>query len=151
MTARPRSGAPVVAVYRTLLLPRSETFIRAEALALERYAPLFVGEQAVEDGLALPEGSTVVATAHPLLRRVPGQRARVLARACQGRDIALVHAHFGTDSLLALDVAKRLRVPLVTAPVCVIEPPCAFTSIVVVAAMSSLNVSDLCTNSFASL
>jgi colanic acid/amylovoran biosynthesis glycosyltransferase len=113
MTARPRSGAPVVAVYRTLLLPRSETFIRAEALALERYAPLFVGERAVEDGLALPEGSTIVAPAHPLLRRVPGRRARVLARACRGRDIALVHAHFGTDSLPALDLANRLRVPLV--------------------------------------
>jgi glycosyltransferase involved in cell wall biosynthesis len=113
MTARPRSGAPVVAVYRSLLLPRSETFIRAEALALERYTPLFVGEWAVEDGLALPAGSALVGPQNALLRRVPGYRARALTRGCRARDVALVHAHFGTDSLLALDVAGRLGVPLV--------------------------------------
>jgi len=113
MTARARSGPTVVAVYRTLLLPRSETFIRREALALERYAPVFAGDERVAGGLELPAGSVILGSSSALLRRVPGYQARVLARACRARDVALVHGHFGTDSLLALDLAKRLGVPLV--------------------------------------
>ena len=43
-----------------------------------------------------------------VLRRVPGYQVRRLARACREREVALVHAHFGADSLLALDLARRL-------------------------------------------
>jgi glycosyltransferase involved in cell wall biosynthesis len=111
MTARPRPAAPVVAVYRTLLLPRSETFIRGEALALERYAPLFAGEQRAEAGLPLPEERVVMGARSALLRRLPAYQVRSLARACRARDVALVHAHFGTDSLRAIDLAERLGVP----------------------------------------
>jgi colanic acid/amylovoran biosynthesis glycosyltransferase len=118
MRARERTGRPVVAVYRSFLLGPSETFIRGEAMALERYSPLFVGEGRVEGGLALPDDSVV--TGLPggryrpaVLRHVPGYLVGRLARACRERDVALVHAHFGTDSLVALDLAERLDVPLV--------------------------------------
>jgi glycosyltransferase involved in cell wall biosynthesis len=118
MTGRQRTGAPVVAVYRDYLLGASETFIRSDALALERYAPLFVGEERAEGGLALPEDDVVVGTPdghyrRALLRRVPGYVLRRLERACRARDVALVHGHFGTDSLRALDLAGRLDVPFV--------------------------------------
>jgi colanic acid/amylovoran biosynthesis glycosyltransferase len=118
MTARPRIGRPVVAVYRALLLPLSETFVRREALALERYAPVFVGEGRVDGGLELPDADVVVGIRggryrHAVLSHVPGYLLRRLERACREREVALVHAHFGTDSLRALDLAERLDVPFV--------------------------------------
>jgi len=118
MTARPRTGRPVVAVYRALLLPASETFIRRDALALERYAPLFVGEGRVDGGLELPDADVVVGIRgggyrHAVLSHVPGYLLGRLERACREREVALVHAHFGTDSLRGLDLAERLGVPFV--------------------------------------
>jgi colanic acid/amylovoran biosynthesis glycosyltransferase len=114
MRARERT----VAVYRSSLLARSETFIRNEALELRRSAPLFVGEERAEGGLPLPEDAVVVGMPNgrwrrAVLRRVPGYQLRRLARACRAREVALVHAHFGPDSLLALDLARRLGVPFV--------------------------------------
>ena len=118
MTARERSAPPVVAVYRRVLLGPSETFVRNEALALRRYSALFVGEERT-DGLPLPPGRVVVGVPggryqRALRHRLPGfdPHAR-MARACRDRGVALVHSHFGTDSLPALDLARALGVPLV--------------------------------------
>ncbi len=113
-----RASERTVAVYRSWLLARSETFIRNDALQLRRYSPLFVGEERVEGGLPLPEDAVVLGTPRgryrrAVLRRVPGYQVRRLARACREREVALVHAHFGADSLLALDLARRLGVPFV--------------------------------------
>ena len=118
MTAPDRTGPPVVAVYRSLLLAASETFIRSDALAFQRYAPLFVGDGRVAGGLALPEADVVVGIPggryrHAVLPHVPGYLLGRLERACRARGVALVHAHFGTDSLRALDLAERLGVPFV--------------------------------------
>jgi colanic acid/amylovoran biosynthesis glycosyltransferase len=113
-----RRGRPVVAVYRRALLPRSETFIRNQAMALRRYAPVFAGERR-EDGLDLPPRDVLLgapggprrrAIRRRLPRYDPGGR---LARACRARDVALVHAHFGPDGLDALELARALGVPLV--------------------------------------
>ena len=114
-----RASERTVAVYRSSLLARSETFIRNEALQLQRYAPLFVGETRAEGGLPLPEDAVVLGLpargryVKAVLRRTPGYQLRRLARACRAREVALVHAHFGPDSLLALDLARRLGVPFV--------------------------------------
>ena len=107
----------VVAVYRSPLLPASETFIRNQGLALTRHRALFSGWHRV-DGLALPAEQVVVAepggrARRALRRRLPGDdgRARLVA-ACRAREVRLVHAHFGFEALPALDLARALDVPL---------------------------------------
>ena len=118
MTASQRSGPPVVAVYRRVLLGASETFVRNEALALRRYSVLFVGEER-SDGLPLPAGQVVLGVPggryrRALRHRLPGFDPHTrIARLCRARGVALVHSHFGTDSLPALDLAQALDVPLV--------------------------------------
>jgi len=118
MTARQRSGPPVVAVYRRLLLEPSETFIRNEALALERYSPLFIGDER-RHGLPLPDDRVVVGTpggryGRALRHRLPGHDPQArLADACRRHGAVLLHSHFGTDSVPALDLAGTLGLPLV--------------------------------------
>lgn len=109
---------PSVAVFRSTLLARSETFVRSQALALSRYAPLFVGLHETA-GLPLPPERTVI-----LNPGGPGGRVRELAyarlgragrleRACRRVGVRVVHAHFGPDGLQALPLARALDVPLV--------------------------------------
>jgi glycosyltransferase involved in cell wall biosynthesis len=113
-----RHDRPVVAVYRRALLPRSETFIRNQAMALRRYAPVFVGERR-EDGLELPRRDVVLAKpGGPRLRAIRRRLPRYdpsarLARICRARGVRLVHAHFGPDGLDALELARAIGVPLV--------------------------------------
>jgi glycosyltransferase involved in cell wall biosynthesis len=110
----------IVAIYRTQILPLSETFVRDQALALRRWQPVLVGERQI-DGLPL-EG-LAVATQHRgaprFLQRLEGLAWRKLNRASPGL-IALVrrqrpnliHAHFGFDGVEAWPIAQRLGVPL---------------------------------------
>jgi colanic acid/amylovoran biosynthesis glycosyltransferase len=107
-----------IALFRRAMLPRSETFIRNEALALERYSAIFLGMQR-EAGLDLPEDRVFIAPA--ARSRFGAARARLLGRtstavladACRAHSARIVHAHFGHDALPALDVARRLGLPLV--------------------------------------
>ena len=39
---------PVVAIYRTQILPLSETFVRDQALFLRRWRPVLVGERRID-------------------------------------------------------------------------------------------------------
>jgi glycosyltransferase involved in cell wall biosynthesis len=106
---------PVAAIFRSPLFNASETFVPAQAAALRRYQPLVVG---LERKGAVPPA---LADRLFLLDR-PGER---LALKLLGRGggvaerlgcfrPALIHAHFGPDGLLALPIAERLGVPLVT-------------------------------------
>jgi glycosyltransferase involved in cell wall biosynthesis len=107
-----------VAIFRRAMLPRSETFIRNEALALERYSAIFLGARR-EEGLELPDDRVFIAPAPR--SRLQAARARllgrtptaVLARACREHGVRIVHAHFGQDAIPALDLARTLGVPLV--------------------------------------
>jgi glycosyltransferase involved in cell wall biosynthesis len=107
-----------VAIFRRAMLSRSETFIRNEALALERYSAIFLGLQR-DSGLDLPEDRVFIAPA--ARSRLQAGRARllgrtptaVLARACRSHDARIIHAHFGHDGLPALELARCLGVPLV--------------------------------------
>lgn len=109
---------PAVLIYRTELLPPSETFVLSQALALTRFAPYFVGSNRVQ-GLALPEGrSHFINVPGPFrsgrqaLYRLTGF-APGLTRAMRRLRPVLVHAHFGLDSVPALWLTRRLKVPLV--------------------------------------
>lgn len=110
--------APRVLIFRSTLLGRSETFIREQGEALERFEPWYAGCRYGEAGVPA-ERSVVVNPRGPAgrLRELafkltgvaPGLRRRVGAIAP-----ALVHAHFGPDAALILPLTRALGVPLVT-------------------------------------
>jgi glycosyltransferase involved in cell wall biosynthesis len=104
---------PAAAIFRSPVFNASETFISAQAAGLARYQPLVVG---LEDKGHVPS---------PLAERVMlprGAGARMAARLggwrrfaaeIGARDPTLVHAHFATDGLRALPLARLLGVPLI--------------------------------------
>jgi colanic acid/amylovoran biosynthesis glycosyltransferase len=115
---RLQSTRPSILIYRSTLLPLSETFVLSQPEALENFTPYFVGFTRVE-GLRLPErrlhligevgalGATKKMI-YKLFGLAPG-----LVRHLRGLNPVLIHAHFGVDSVQALWLARRLHIPLV--------------------------------------
>jgi glycosyltransferase involved in cell wall biosynthesis len=109
-----RDSRPVAAIFRSPLFNASETFVQTHAASLRRYRPVMVGLEAkggvwpeLQDKLLVARAGEAAAlrilgSAGGLARRLAAERPR------------LVHAHFATDGLLALPLAERLGVPLVT-------------------------------------
>src|SRR5688500_279009 len=103
-----------VAIFRSPLFNPSETFVAGHVTGLRRYRPILVGLE--RKGSETPPGVPI------LLPRSPAERLSLTlaARAgAFGRRLAaerphLLHAHFGTDGLIALPLAERLGIPLVT-------------------------------------
>jgi colanic acid/amylovoran biosynthesis glycosyltransferase len=105
---------PVVAVFRSPVFNASETFVSAQAAGLVRYQPLVVGlydrgnvPPALAGRVMLPANARDRLTLKLGDWRSLGERVRRIGP-------ALVHAHFGPDGVLALPLAKRLGVPMVT-------------------------------------
>ncbi|MET0658483.1 MAG: glycosyltransferase [Steroidobacteraceae bacterium] len=108
-----------VLIFRSRLLPASETFIQAQAAALTRYEPYFLGRKRVR-GLELPTERQCVINESRLLGRVydrlftsSGYLPARVRRELKRIQPALVHAHFAVDACLALPLARALGVPLV--------------------------------------
>ncbi len=108
-------GRPVALVFRAPLFNASESFVQAHAAGLVRYQPLVVG---LED-----KGGTWPELANRLI--LPERRGEALALRALGRvgplarrirpfAPCLLHAHFGTDGLMAMPLARALGIPLVT-------------------------------------
>lgn len=110
-----------IIIYRDSLLPISETFIKSQAENLETFTPFFAGYKRVENGLPLPDKSTLVSsdkisnrnTISEVLMKQSKWNPRLTNRMRQINP-KLIHAHFGPDGVLALPFAKRLNIPLVT-------------------------------------
>jgi glycosyltransferase involved in cell wall biosynthesis len=105
---------PLVAVVRSPVFNASETFVAAQAAGLVRYQPLVAG---LEDKGHVPDAlAGRVMLAEGAAERVAvrlGRWGRLGRRVAAHRPV-LVHAHFGPDGVMALPLAKRLGVPLVT-------------------------------------
>ena len=106
---------PVVAIFRSPVFNLSETFVRAQASGLSRYQPLVVGLEPkgnippdLAERVLLPRGA-----GERLAIRLLGHWGRLGGRVAAAGP-ALVHAHFGPDGVLALPLARRLDIPLVT-------------------------------------
>lgn len=103
-----------VAIFRSPLFNASETFVAGHVAGLRRYRPILVG--LVRKGGDIPSGVPV------LLPRSPAERLSLtlagrsggLGRRLEAERPKLIHAHFGTDGLVALPLAERLGIPLVT-------------------------------------
>jgi len=90
-----------VAIWRSTLLPASETFVRSQANALRRWQPTVVGAVRVSsaiandsDVMAFPDGAPGRRAFHRL--RVTGGSSRLRAVLTDIRP-DIVHAHFGGD------------------------------------------------------
>jgi glycosyltransferase involved in cell wall biosynthesis len=111
---------PTVLIFRTDLLPPSETFVAAQAHALCRYTPVFAGLHRVRTGLELdPEEcdtltrtNTLADRLHRRLFLLTGHAPQFLRR-LRGHHPALIHAHFAVDAAAALPLQKQLRIPLI--------------------------------------
>jgi glycosyltransferase involved in cell wall biosynthesis len=111
-----------VAVYRSPVLPISETFIRDQVLALTRWRATLVGDTLVQprptlDGItarALPD--TVVGR---LIRRADRAAELLIGFSPRKRGIlrslrpSLIHVHFATDAVRLWPSVARMRVPMV--------------------------------------
>lgn len=101
-------------MFRAPVFNASETFVAAQAAGLQRYQPLVVG---LEDKGHVPEAlAGRVMLADGAVERLAvrlGHWGR-LGEAVAAARPALIHAHFGPDGVLALPLARRLGVPLVT-------------------------------------
>lgn len=114
------AGNPTVLIYRSEILPASETFIAAQAHALRRFAPLFTGLRHLHHGLHVDHEEMLVLTHGQTLRDrlrcrlflETGFAPRFL-RLAQLHHPVLLHAHFAVDAAAALPIQKELRLPLV--------------------------------------
>jgi colanic acid/amylovoran biosynthesis glycosyltransferase len=109
-----------IVIFRIELLPRSETFIAAQAAAMRHYEPYFVGWRRV-DGLEFPTHLSWTADDAQLWGRLKELRFRYLGSTpteiARLRKLSprLVYAHFALDGYAAMRLARQLGVPLVTA------------------------------------
>jgi colanic acid/amylovoran biosynthesis glycosyltransferase len=110
--------APVALIYRSQLLPPSETFIQSQAAFMRTFRPFFVGRSRVP-GIELPADSLWVANQGGRFGRLQELRFRILGPGaeCTHRLRALapriVHGHFGPDACEAIPLAATLNIPLV--------------------------------------
>jgi glycosyltransferase involved in cell wall biosynthesis len=113
-----------ILVYRTELLPLSETFVRAQAIAMHRYRPHFMGLYATKPSLVGPKECWLLESSSYLprcLRRSLYQWFGVQAllhtthvhQRLQTLHPTLIHAHFAIDAAAILPFAKRFNLPLI--------------------------------------
>lgn len=106
---------PVVAVFRTALFNPTERFIQDQTAALTRWRPLLVGlERKGEILPALKAGMILPANAAERLAFAARGRGGAIEAGLRAARPALIHAHFGTDGLKVLNLARALGLPLVT-------------------------------------
>lgn len=106
-------GRQRVAIFRIQAFKTSETFIRAQAAALRRWEPVFVGLRAHGER---PEGADDVELPQDAKSRLRAGMLRDLSPLVgplRERGVALIHAHFAPDAVFALSLAQALGVPLI--------------------------------------
>lgn len=110
-----------VLIYANKVARRSETFIYFPAMAMQRYTPHFVGSRRA-DGFQLPPEQVHIANGSGFLARVKqALKQRVfghngvpdLAPRLRPLQPQLIQAHFGPESVNALPLAQRLKIPLI--------------------------------------
>src|SRR5436305_4838739 len=106
-------------VYRSDLLPVSETFIKAQAGSLTRFRRQFVGLNCVDYGLTvdanaitLTRGQSMVARYRRRLYRSTGI-APFFHRKIAAVGGSLVHAHFAPDGAVIGPLCRKLKLPLI--------------------------------------
>ncbi|MBE9166054.1 glycosyltransferase [Pleurocapsales cyanobacterium LEGE 06147] len=109
--------APPIILFNSLLLPPSQTFVRSLGESLQNFTPYYVGSRRVR-GLDLPSERTLVVNRGNLLGKVEEGNFKLfgfsprLYRQIQKINPVLINAQFGLSGVLALPLARALRIPL---------------------------------------
>jgi glycosyltransferase involved in cell wall biosynthesis len=109
---------PTALVYRSTLLPYSETFIREQVLSYKNWRGVLVGRRLLQalplDGLDVrllaSRQTDALSRARDKLRWVFG--CPLGLEGLRRERPRLIHAHFGPDGLRAAPIAKRFNLPL---------------------------------------
>ncbi|NUO71152.1 MAG: glycosyltransferase [Frateuria sp.] len=109
---------PTVIVYKSRLLPYSETFIREQVRMLSGWRAILAGDGLVGKGLAL-DGLDVrlLGYRHRLVQRVANRSSPYLIwswpklRALRAEQADLLHIHFATDAYRIWPLARQLNLP----------------------------------------
>src|SRR3569833_1156470 len=108
---------PTVLVYRSNLLPYSETFIKAQLRAYRNWRGVLVGERLLHqldlDGLDVRLSDTMAGCRARILGKVKKYLAMSSAPGLKREKPDLLHAHFGPDAVMAAPLAQALNIPLV--------------------------------------
>lgn len=111
------NSKPNLVMFSSLLLPPSQTFIRAQGEELKQFNPYYVGSRLVK-GLDLPSDRTLVVNRGGTLGNVAEVRFKLTGIAPQlyqkirQLNPVLIHAQFGLSGALALPLARHLNLPL---------------------------------------
>ena len=107
-----------VAIFRDLLLPASETFIRTQGESLSNFVPHYFGSRR-ERGIDLPEDRVhllnrggILGKAEEAAFKLLGYSPTFQKKVAAIRPV-LVHAHFGSGGALILPTARRSALPLI--------------------------------------
>ena len=108
-----------VLIYRNTLLPLSETFIQAQANALQNFDVRFVGMKATSEGLPLRSKPIVVTEDDSLASKLKRTMfmsfgpTRSLLKRLKDENPSLMHCHFALDAAVAAPIAEGLGIPMV--------------------------------------
>jgi glycosyltransferase involved in cell wall biosynthesis len=114
------AASDTVLIFRSELLPSSETFVVEQALAMRTFRPKFAGLKRLPQGIFSPDLQTIALTGER--NKIPDRfrrrlfsetryAPRYLQRLARESPV-LIHAHFAVDACLALPASRRLGVPL---------------------------------------
>lgn len=106
-----------VIVYKSHLLPYSETFIREQVRMLPSWSSVLAGESRVVGGLSLDGlNIKVLGFQNRVARKVATMASRFTiawkVKALEQERADLLHIHFGTDAYKIWPLAKRLGLPV---------------------------------------
>lgn len=108
-----------IAIFKSGLLPPTQTFIPAQMNELRHFRPLYVGLERVVGGRPLDADSfvfmerrTLPGRVHKAIYKMTGL-APAFHRRLAASNPSLLHAHFILDGVHALRIARSLKLPLV--------------------------------------
>lgn len=105
---------PTIGIYRTVFPLRSETFISEQIRAFATYQAVIICRDLLESNGAIP--AIAIEGRFRALNRVRFTvfgSIRGFGRLADLEKLRLIHAHFAPDAVLALSLARKLRIPLI--------------------------------------
>ncbi|HDC4644617.1 TPA: glycosyltransferase, partial [Enterobacter kobei] len=110
-----------IVVFRTKLLPYSETFIKEQVLSYQQWSPILVGQFSLSDGIDLKDVN--YATFEQKYNKFYNFKRNVykLIGFSPYRDYDIlnnikpdiIHVHFGVDAVVNWPLLKKIHVPLI--------------------------------------